>query len=130
MKTKLLLCFCFAVILITSGCATALTPAQVSSLDYGLAPDNYEATIKSYFEKVLVDPYSAHYNFMSPYQTYIREAPLMGGAVHAGYLVRVGVNAKNQMGGYTGEQMWGFLFNGESIIKVLEPYQMSSLRTQ
>ncbi len=130
MKSNLLLCFLFAAILITSGCATAPTQQELNSLNYGQPPQNYEDTIKSYFNKVLFDPYSAHYTFEPPQTYYVKEAPLMGGHLYAGYLVRVGVNAKNQMGGYTGEEAWGFIFNDERIIKVLNPQEFLSLRTQ
>ena len=53
----------------------------------------------------------------------------MGGRLYAGYFVRVGVNAKNQMGGYVGEKMYGFIIKDERIIKVMDEFAIQNMRT-
>jgi len=119
-----------AILVILTGCATPPSPQQISQLDYGTSPQNYEATIKKYFDGVLFDPYSAHYDFEPPQQMWVKDAPLMGGGLHAGYMVRVGVNAKNRMGGYVGKKMYGFIIKDERIIKVMDEFELQNLRTR
>jgi len=119
-----------AVLVILGGCATPPSQEQISSLDYGSPPQNYEATIKKYFDGVLFDPYSAHYDFESPQQYWVKDAPLMGGKLYAGYFVRVGVNAKNRMGGYVGQKMYGFIIKDERIIKVMDEFDRQNMRTR
>jgi hypothetical protein len=74
---------------------TPPTQQQISSLDYGTPPKDYEATVKEYFNSVLFDPYTAHYDFMNPVgKFWYKTPPLLGNRIYAGYLVRVSVNAK------------------------------------
>ncbi len=112
------------------GCATVPSQEELSRLDYGPSPARYEETIKKYFDGVLFDPYSAHYDFESPRQWYVKDSPLMGGQIFAGYLVRVGVNAKNRLGGYAGKKVYGFIINKEQIVKVMQPHELENMRTQ
>lgn len=118
-------------LLVSSGCATMPTQQELSNLDYGspLTID-YQTVIKNYFNKVLFDPYSAHYNFGNPRQYWYKEAPLLGGKLYAGYIVFVGVNAKNRMGGYVGVKEYGFLFKNNQIIKIIEPEELSLMRSK
>jgi hypothetical protein len=117
------LIFIFAVL---SGCATQPTPEELANIDYGSPPSNYEQQIRHYFEARLFDPYSAHYDFQQPTQTWVKAPPLRGGGLKAGWLVRVGVNAKNRMGGYVGRKTFGFLFKNDAIIAVYEPWEMEN----
>jgi hypothetical protein len=119
-----------AVLFFLSGCATPPSQQQIASLDYGSPPHNHEATIKRYFDNVLFDPYSAHYDFELPQQYWVKDAPLRGGKVHAGYFVRVGVNAKNRMGGYVGKKVYGFIIKDERIIKVMDEFELQNMRTR
>ena len=118
-----------AVLVIFGGCATP-SQEQISSLDYGSPPQNYETTIKKYFDGVLFDPFSAHYEFESPQQFWVKDALLVGGRLYAGYFVRVGVNAKNRLGGYVGQKMYGFLIKDERIIKVMDEFDLQKMRTR
>jgi hypothetical protein len=111
-----------------NGCVTPPSQAEISNLDYGTPPQDYEATIKKYFDELLLDPYSAHYDFETPRQIWYKEGPLMGGKLYAGYLVRVGVNAKNRMGGYVGKEMYGFLFKDERVIKILSEFELQNIK--
>jgi len=118
------------ILLLLSGCATPPSQEQIADLDYGAPPQNYEATIKKYFENVLFDPYSAHYDIEPPQQYWVKDAPLMGGKLYAGYFVRVGVNAKNRLGGYVGKKMYGFIIKDERIIKVMDEFDLQNMRTK
>ena len=120
----LLTALCF----LMPGCATAPSPEQLASLDYGSPPKEHHRIIKQYFDDVLFDPESARYEFDPPQQTWIKEAPLAGGHVFAGYLVIVKVNAKNQLGGYTGKKQYGFLIKNERITKVLDESDLENMR--
>jgi len=116
-------------ILLVAGCATMPTQQEIANLNYG-APltIDYQSVIRNYFEKVLFDPYSAHYNFGNPQTYWLKQPPLLGGGLYAGYMVFVGVNAKNRMGGYVGMKEYGFLFKDNQIIKILQPEDISLMR--
>lgn len=83
-------------------------------------PTNVEVAIKSHFEVVLKDPESARYRFGLPRKAYLNNGLIHGGTVAwVGYVVRVDVNAKNSMGGYTGHQPYLALFSGDRLYSVL-----------
>jgi hypothetical protein len=116
------------VVLMFSGCVTPLSQEEISKLDYGAPSQNHEATIKKYFDQVLFDPYSAHYDFGLPRRSWYKEAPLQGSKLYAGYLVPVRVNAKNRFGAYVGKKMYGFILKDERIIKVLDDRELRSMK--
>jgi hypothetical protein len=113
-------------VLILTGCVSAPTKSQLSHLDYGAPPKDYEMAIKHYFDGVLIDPDTAYYNFELPRKFWYNDKSFFGGKLSAGYLVRVGVNSKNKYGGYSTEETYGFLMKGEQIIRVLDPDEMLS----
>jgi|TARA_R110001599_G_scaffold214247_1_gene412274 hypothetical protein len=107
------------VVLALGGCASIkpVDPDVLASADYGSYPDNYEATIKSYFEKTLKDPFSAQYRFQKPFKAFLRKAPIMGGEpVFYGYMVYTKVNAKNGFGAYTGWEEYRLLIHNRSVV--------------
>lgn len=104
-----------------TGCATAPSAQEQAAFDYGPKPTKHEATIKAWFEVRLKDPFSAQYYFQEPVQSYLKEAPLMGGRLYVGWQVNMQVNAKNSFGGYTGRQAYAFFLKDEQIIYVVEP---------
>ena len=108
------LCLCFLTLMV--GCTTMqpINQSVLDNADYGKYPENYEEIVKAYFSRILKDPYSAVYRFEKPYKAYLREAPVSGGAPRTfGYIVEVGVNAKNSFGGYVGEKYYKlFIRNG------------------
>jgi len=100
------------------GCPAPLT---IQNADYGKVPATYQQRIWKYMERNLTDPYSAQYRFVGdPVKGY---AYLRGTIEQPefGYLVSVGINAMNQMGDYTGEQMYTFLIKDNKVWK-LEDY--------
>ena len=132
MKKREMIIISGLLLLFLSGCATMPTQKEISALDYGppLTID-HQAVIKGYFEEVLYDPYSAHYKFETPPRLYwYKEPPLLGNKLYAGYVVFVGVNAKNRMGGYVGMKKYGFLFKNDRIIKILQPEDIRFMRSR
>lgn len=118
MKTKIhALLIPILFISLLSGCATTkLTQEQIDNGDYGPPPpSNYQEVIKELFYGVLKDPESARYRFQEPYKGWITKAPIMGGGVDRfGWFVKVGINAKNSYGGYTGEKTYTMFYkNGK-----------------
>jgi hypothetical protein len=105
-------CLSLTVVALLAGCAsTPITPEQIAQGDYGAPPSDHEAYLKSYFEGVLKDPYSAVYRFGKPYKGYLTKAPIAGGGIDQfGWLVEVDVNAKNSYGGYTGMKPYMFFY--------------------
>ena len=110
--------------LILTGCVSTPSHSQLSHLDYGSRPQNYEATIKQYFEGALIDPHTAYYNFDSPYRFWYNDKSFLGGQLYSGYLVRVNVSSKNKFGGYNEEETYGFIMRDEQIVRVLDPDEM------
>lgn len=106
----------FTATLILTGCTSSpVDPTVIAQADYGPYPTNYQEVVKGYFQTALKDPMSAQYRFTKePYKAYWRDIPALGGKPMAfGYMVDVGVNAKNEFGGYTGESQYHmFIHNG------------------
>lgn len=100
-----------AIVLLVSltGCIhTLATPEQIARADYGTLSPSYQRIIEESMYGVLFDPYSAHYRYFGE--------PVKGCAIVSvggdpvfGYMVTVGINAKNRLGGYTGEDTYTFL---------------------
>ena len=87
----------------------------------------------TYFTDTLKDPYSAHIDIQAPEKFWYQEPALAdgwtGGQRHAGWMVRVLVNAKNSYGGYVGNETYGFFFQNSRLVKVLEPDDWSTMGT-
>ena len=111
-------------VLILTGCVSTPSHSQLSHLDYGSPPQDYETTIKQYFDGVLIDPHTAYYNFDSPYKFWYNDKSFIGGQLYAGYMVRVDVSSKNKFGGYKEEETYGFIMKDGQIIRVLDPDEM------
>ena len=114
-----------ALLILLSGCvATAppLSPQELSQIDYGPAPGNYEKIIKDHFAKTLFEPETAQYRFGKPFRGYQVSGPLLGGKVlEAGYVVEVWLKAKDRAGGFLPERHLGVLLkNGEVSIQLTE----------
>lgn len=105
--------------LFLNGCSSSpVDPVTIAQADYGPYPTGYQETVKGYFQAALKDPMSAQYRWIKePYKAYWRDIPITGGKPMAfGYMVDVGVNAKNEFGGYTGERQYHmFITNGKAL---------------
>ncbi len=97
-----------------TGCAPK-PPSQVeiSTANYGSLPGDYQQQIKNYMNSILKDPESARYTFERPFKAYSQDGSLSStnGGVRYGYVAGVQVNAKNSYGGYTGNQLYVFMFS-------------------
>lgn len=102
--------------LIISGCSTPVTQSQVQNANFSEKPTDTEAfeLIKSYLQNTLIDPNSLILK-CSPVtgkgwaRYYMTDKPTFG------YLVLCSVNAKNKLGGYTGQTPYMYVINGRRI---------------
>jgi hypothetical protein len=123
--------FSVVMLLLFSGCAYSakLTEEQINNLDYGKELNiDYKQAIKSYFDKSLFDPYSAVYEYEEPKKFYVKESILEGSKIVSGYGVAVNLNAKNQMGGYTGIKQYVFVFKNNEIVRVIYPEEVQIMK--
>jgi hypothetical protein len=104
-------------LLLTLGCVTPVTPEQIASADYGTVPDppTYQKAIKQLIQPMLFEPFTARFRFIGePQKGYAylsgsRQPPVFG------YLVQVGINSKNMMGNYVGEEPFRFFIKNDTL---------------
>lgn len=64
---------------------------------------------------------SAQYRFGTPLKGYSNNSPLFGGSIDEyGWMVDVGINAKNSYGGYGGETQFRFLIKNGVVSRVFQ----------
>lgn len=80
--------------------------ARSTRADWGELPSTHQIAEKATITKTLIDPESARFRFAPPRRG---TANLKNGPVLA-WFSDVWVNAKNRLGGYTGEQAYGFAY--------------------
>ncbi|NGZ04083.1 MAG: hypothetical protein CV090_13655 [Nitrospira sp. WS238] len=102
---------------LTVGCATPVTPEEIAGADYGTVPVSpiYQNAIKHFMQPFLFEPSTAHFRFLGePKKGY---AYLTGRTKppEFGYLVHVGIKAKNLMGKYMGEDSYRFFIKNETL---------------
>lgn len=104
-------------LLLMLGCVTPVTPEQVASADYGTVPvaSIYQGAIKHLIQSMLFEPATARFRFAGePQKGYAylsdrRSPPVFG------YLVHVGIDAKNMMGNYVGEEPYRFFIKNDTL---------------
>jgi len=94
---------------LVAGCAT-VTPAEIAAADFGSLPAGYQERVKNVIGQELRDPFSATYRFGEPKKGFSKDGIAMGGKKHFGWIVPVGVNAKNGFGGYAGDELYYVMF--------------------
>lgn len=104
-------------LLLTLGCVTPVTPEQIASADYGTVPVSslYQKAIKDLMQQLLLEPFPARFRFIGePQKGY---AYLLGRRKppEFGYIVHVGITAKNLMGEYRGEEPHRFFIKNETL---------------
>ena len=99
------------------GCAGLPTPEEIASADHGSYPNNYEDIVKSYFARILKDPYSVRYESISTPQRYWLANRLEGATY--GYLVCVTLNAKNSYGAYIGYETDALIIRNGVVVKYI-----------
>jgi len=125
MRSLLLL---FGACLLLAGCYGPPSTEELSRLDYGAPPTDYEEAIKAYFYLRLTDPYTAVYEFMTPPRKgWIRVGDTFNQTLFGGYIATATVNSKNLYGGYAGRQGWAIYFrNGK--IELAAPMELQGSR--
>ena len=104
-------------LLFTLGCVTPVTPEQIASADYGTVPvsPTYQHAIQHFMQPLLFDPFTARFRFVGePQKGYAylsgrRNPPVFG------YLVHVGITAKNLMGNYVDEEPHRFFIKNDML---------------
>ena len=89
-------------LLLTLGCVTPVTPEQIAGADYGTVPEAslYQKAIQDLVQQSLLEPFPARIRVIrEPQKGYAylsgrRKPPEFG------YIVHVGITAKNLMGEY------------------------------
>ncbi len=90
------------------GCATAPTPQEMDTADYGRYPDDYQDIAIKYISHRVVDPSSAVYsNWSGP----TKGARSAYGRLYFGYQVCVWVNPKYLMG----TEPWCLMINNGQV---------------
>ena len=102
-------------ILLLTGCATSGRPTteQLANNTFTECPSDYQQTIKQRLSNYLIDRYSVMFRFAQP-EKYVY-------GKQYGYVVEVGLNSKNRLGGYVGEQVHEFMcFPGGEVREINE----------
>lgn len=103
-----------------TGCASAPSAEQIQNADYG-APANQEEAeqlAKNWLQGRLKDPYTAVYQWSPVYRGWMKDPPLLGGKMSAGYILEGSVNAKNGFGGYVGARPYKFIVHNGALAAV------------
>jgi hypothetical protein len=103
-------------------CVT-VTPREISEATFSPLPENYQETVKASINSLLKDPYTAVYIFGTPRRGFIQDGFLRGNAKHFGYIIPVGVNARNSYGGYTGTQQYYMLFTKDKFFDITRSFR-------
>ena len=115
---KILMCFLFAYLTIGCSCQKPATRSYYGAI---IQQNDAQEMAKRYLNGILYDPYSARCRFGTIYKGYLQTTPSTGCKVYFGYILNVGVNAKNRYGGYVGEKLYRFVFYNRQLIYVSSP---------
>jgi hypothetical protein len=100
------------------GCTTTMSSEQWESANYGdrLSQSEYVSYIDRSVRGVLIDPTSMRLSCGDARKGWAKK---LRGNPQFGWLVYCQVNAKNSLGGYTGNKHYVYLFNGEKLMVVI-----------
>ena len=101
-----------------SACSVQITKSDVSNANYGEPPIAPQTAAIRYFQSVLIDPDSMKLNCNEPKKGWARDATLY--PPKYGYVMNCAVNARNQLGGYTGSKSRILLFQNGRLAGVYE----------
>ncbi|WP_413933263.1 hypothetical protein [Nitrospira sp. BLG_1] len=104
-------------LLFTVGCVTPVTPEQIAGADYGTVPEAsiYQKAIQDLVQQSLLEPFPARIRIIrEPQKGYAylsgrRKPPEFG------YIVHVGITAKNFMGEYRREKPQQFFIKNDTL---------------
>ena len=109
---KVVTYFLFGALL--AGCDTTVKKDELASVDYGPAPQHWQASIRDYLKIRLTDPTAAIVEFRAgPKQLFQRETPLR--RMQWGWAVCVWVNDKNRQGAFDGFYPMSVFIRNEKI---------------
>jgi hypothetical protein len=104
-------------LVLLAACNTKVTKEEMDTANYGSAPVNYQAEIRSYLSLRLTDPKAAIVEFRAgPQKLFNRGTPVRG--EQYGWGVCVWVNDKNKAGAYDGFYPMSFVIRDEKIVHV------------
>lgn len=115
------LCFVILSVILLTSCAT-VSREEAATADFGPYPANYEEQVKHFFNQTLKDPYSAVYRIGTPRKGVATKGLIFGGGKVYGWIMPVGVNAKNSFGGYVGERTCYILLAGGRLYDVTNSF--------
>lgn len=107
-----------SIALALTGCASTVSQQEATAAHFDPLPTDYQTAIKGFNAGRLKDPYSAVYRFGQPHRGFWQDGLAYGGRKHFGVIVPVAINARNSFGGYTGDEMHYYAFNGGIISEV------------
>ena len=116
-------------ILLTSGCAGGPpTQTELAKADYGtpISQEDAQRQALEFLRHVLKDPDSAKTDWSPISPGWTREAPIDGGGLTFGYLLKANINAKNTYGAYIGYTPYKFLFVNGIIASVFAQQELST----
>jgi hypothetical protein len=102
-----------------------LSEKEIAEHPVGAYPADYQRIVTNYMATSLKDPFSAQYDWNDPHPGAMWTG--VNGGEQYGYVVVVGVNARNSFGGYTGEQLWQILIRDGQVRFAVEPGRTRSL---
>ena len=107
----------FLVMALVSGCDTAVSKKEMSSVEYGPAPSHFKEEILSYLRIRLTDPKEAVIDFRTePKQIFQRKTAVRD--QQYGWGVCVWVNDKNRRGAFDGFVPMSFILRDDKIVAV------------
>lgn len=124
----------FFVVLLLAACNTPPPKYEVvKAANYGAKPskDKMVAAAKRFMSERLIDPYSAVYACTTPIRSWIiggTSGNVESGRIYFGYSSHCTINAKNRLGGYTGNKKYLFMIseleqNGQYYFYHFDGYQ-------
>lgn len=100
--------------------ANAIEP-DISTLNFGVSPQDPIASAKPMMLDFLKDPASARYRWVDTYMGYCKAGWAKGGGLGwYGWASTIEVNAKNAYGGYTGYQPYTILYQDQAAVRIIE----------
>ncbi|MCW8091015.1 hypothetical protein [Alteromonas sp. ASW11-130] len=105
-------------IFLLSACGSLPDKGTLAKEDFGSYPDNYELTIKAWYNKAESHPTSIYINYITKPTRYWL-ANKIGDAWY-GYLVCVTIDSKNRLGAYSGFRRDAFILQNEKVVKYIK----------
>ncbi len=106
------------IVTVITACNSLPDESQLAQEDYGTYPENYELTIKAWYNKTESHPTSIFINYITKPKRYWLANKL--GDAWYGYLVCVTIDSKNRLGAYSGFRRDAFIIKNDMVVKYIE----------